>query len=376
MAEFRYARLLFLFGGRSQEPINRSQQLARHLARHVPLWYAPYGSLRHWIDREWRAPRWEPLAGHPNIEWIPTPPSVFLGRRSQLAGQLNGALVSRAIRHRLQRAGLTERQVLLLAYTPVAAEVVRRFPQTDVHYDCADDHEHWHGSTPGMSRLNRDNERYLVGRARTVTASALALQEKLRALHPNPVLVPNGVEYELFAHSNGHVPEELQRWPRPLIGFVGAAHGYVDVPLVRALAAARLGTLVFVGPLAPLARQLRAAENVAFLGPRAYRSLPDYLHGFDVAIIPANRAPASLTANPGKLYQYLAVGRPIVATDLPEFAPFRELVYLAQTPEQFIAQVGQALAEPPQRVEERRRAAADCAWERRADALFQVLCQS
>ncbi len=375
MSGFPYERIVFLYGGRACEPVNRSQQLARCFAARVPVLYAPYGSLRQWVNREWLTPPWKPLVNHERIETLRTPFTVFLGRRYRLPGQINGRIVAARIRARLRQQQLPLEVVLFFCYTPVGADVLRHFPEAAVHYDCADDHEHWHGSTPAMSRLNRENEIYVAQRARTITASASALERKMRAYNPNVTLVPNGVEYELFASpsDHNHGPAELEGLSRPLLGFIGAAQGYVDVELVTGLAEANVGTLVFVGPLARLQQKLQGHRNVRFLGHRDYATLPQYLQSFDVTIIPANRAPASLTANPGKLYQYLASGKPVVATDLPEFLPHSDIVYLARTTEEFIAQVREALREPLSRRAARQSVAAACSWPRRAEMILAAI---
>jgi len=371
---FPYSRLIFLYGGRPRELVNRSQQLARYFAETVPVSYVPYRSIREWLDHEWRAAPWPPLATNARIEILPTPATVWMGRRWRAPGRITGAIVARQIRNALRRHRLGLEEVLFLAYTPVAADVMRHFPGAPLHYDCADDHEHWHGSTTAMRKLNRDNEAYLASRARTVTATARPLAEKMRRFNVGVGLVPNGVDHELFAAaSNGSSPPtDLAGLPRPLIGFVGATAGYVDAELVASLAGARIGTLVFVGPLAALERRLRNHERIRFLGRRDYGRLPHYLHSFDVTVIPANRHAASLAANPGKLYQYLASGRPVVVTDLPEFEPFREVVYRASSSEEFIAQVGAALREPPGWQIERRKMAEHHSWRRRAARVLEI----
>src|SRR5262245_7005168 len=99
----RYRRLVFLYGGRPRELVNRSQQLARYFAAAMPVTYVPYRSAREWLDREWCAAPWPPLVNAPRIEFLPTPPSVFLGRRWKPAGALTGAIVARRLRAHFRR---------------------------------------------------------------------------------------------------------------------------------------------------------------------------------------------------------------------------------------------------------------------------------
>jgi glycosyltransferase involved in cell wall biosynthesis len=369
------ARILFLFGGRPREVVSRTQQLARHFADTVPVVYAPYRSAREWLDREHEMPVWQPLAGHPRIEMLPTPRAIFLGRRSHLAGAVAGAAVARSIRGYLKRNGLALADVLFFTCLPVAEQVARHFPGARLHYDCVDDHQRWHGNSARMERLNRENERALVARAQTITATSLALEAKMRQQHFCVTRVPNGVDFELFARPRpGHqMPGELRELPRPLIGFIGAAGGYVDPGIVDAASRANVGSLVFVGPLGSLERELRGRANIHFLGRRPYETLPDYLHSVDVAIIPANRRPASVAANPGKFFQYLASGKPVVATDLPEFLPFRDLIQVAATPAEFVEGIRAALSDPLERRAERQKLARAADWKARAAEILRLM---
>ena len=63
----------------------------------------------------------------------------------------------------------------------------------------------------------------------------------------------------------------------------------------------------------------RRAEGLRphLLGPRRHVDLPSYVQGFDVGIVPYRKVPASATVVPTKIQEYLALGKPVVSTDLP-----------------------------------------------------------
>jgi glycosyltransferase involved in cell wall biosynthesis len=263
--------------------------------------------------------------------------------------------------------------VVLFAYSPVAAPVLRGFPRTAIHYDCADDHVRWWGNTRHMERLNTRLERDLVRRARTVTVTSEALLAKMRRDHDRVFLVPNGVDWEHFATPPGAAPAELSGLPRPILGFVGVKAEYVDWDLVERVAHAQVGSLVFVGPGRRFGARFAGHPNVHVLGPRPYAELPRYVQAFDVGLIPANRAPAAVAASPSKLFQYLAAGKPVVATDLPELVPHRDVIHVADNADVFVDRIKEALEEPTRETARRQELARMASWQRRARQILDVI---
>src|SRR5207302_1377452 len=85
-------------------------------------------------------------------------------------------------------------------------------------------------------------ERQLITKSDAVVVSSAPLLESKRRHHPNTFLVTHGVEVEHFRRAcdpKTPVPEDVARLPRPLIGFYGLIADWVDLPLIRRLAAAR-----------------------------------------------------------------------------------------------------------------------------------------
>src|SRR5262249_44924368 len=142
------------------------------------------------------------------------------------------------------------------------------------------------------------------------------------------------------------VPADIASVPRPIIGFVGWLTGHIDVPLLRRIAEAFPAcSLVLVGPDRLTAGAdldaLRRQPNVIFLGRKDHAAVPAYLSVFDVALMPYVPSGHVLAAYPAKLHEYLAAGRAIVATALPELRPFEQVVWLAESRDEFIEKLGQ-----------------------------------
>jgi hypothetical protein len=158
--------------------------------------------------------------------------------------------------------------------------------------------------------------------------------------------------------------------------------GYqIDIDLlVRVAEAYNHCSLVLVGPdeipRDASLQKLRALSNVHFMGPKGRSSLAGYLKGFDVALIPYRLAGYTLSAYPLKLHEYLAAGRATVAVALPELRAFSHIVSIAETHEEFIRKVGEALnGQSPQAIEARVAEARQNTWDQRVDHIYCILQQ-
>jgi glycosyltransferase involved in cell wall biosynthesis len=118
----------------------------------------------------------------------------------------------------------------------------------------------------------------------------------------------------------------------------------VDVDLIAELARRRRDwTFVLVGPVRTELGDLARLPNVRIIGERAYADLPRYLKRFDVCLNPYKNDGVARGASPLKLYEYLASGKPVVSTDMPEARLFPEVVDIARTPDEFIIKIDRAI---------------------------------
>jgi len=121
-------------------------------------------------------------------------------------------------------------------------------------------------------------------------------------------------------------------------------------------------------------KKLEKFKNVHFLGERPYSELPKYLHGFDVCLIPFKNVPLIEATHPVKIYEYLAAGKPVVATKMLELLPIKDLCYIANTHEEFLSMLEQALQEKSQDLIEKRIAyASKNTWTSRFESLYSKL---
>jgi uncharacterized SAM-binding protein YcdF (DUF218 family) len=139
------------------------------------------------------------------------------------------------------------------------------------------------------------------------------------------------------------VAPELSGLKRPIVGYVGGLHRHVDLELLEQVARGVGGTLVLVGPRQVDAGRLERLPNVVFAGPQPHERVPSFVKGFDVGIVPYAQTDYTRTVYPTKMNEYLAMGIPVVTTDLPEVRKFVEVhgdvVDVAPTSEAFVKAV-------------------------------------
>jgi GT2 family glycosyltransferase/glycosyltransferase involved in cell wall biosynthesis len=247
-----------------------------------------------------------------------------------------------------------------------AAEAARQRFGWKLVYDCMDE---WN-QFPGMNdALVREEER-LAGIADLITVSGERLLRKWRERASNVVLVRNAADFDFF--SSAPRQELLAGVPRPIAGYTGAIARWLDVELVRCVATARPDvTFVLVGGIFDVdVSSLERLPNVQLLGQQPYERMPSYLAAFDVCIIPFVVDEITAATDPVKFYEYVSLGKPVVATPMPELEPYRELLYTATSAEHFVQQLDVALREDDAALRERRIALARAnTWSARVDTL-------
>jgi teichuronic acid biosynthesis glycosyltransferase TuaH len=227
--------------------------------------------------------------------------------------------------------------------------------------------------------LARNLERMRKGAERVIAVSP-ALADAWRARGCDVVLIPNGCDAEQFAHTDEAPDPDDVRLPSPIAGFTGTINDRIDLACLEAVADAG-HSLLLVGPVSRVSdparlERLFARPNVQWVGPRPFERMPSYLKRIDVGLTPYADTPFNQASMPLKTIEYLAAGRPAVATDLAG-ARFlaTDLVVLASSPRAFAEATGRLLREPrdPARVAARRAFAAGHSWRVRAEQFLAAL---
>jgi glycosyltransferase involved in cell wall biosynthesis len=296
-------------------------------------------------------------------------PLVLPLHSNDLVRAFNARLLPLLVRRATRRLGM--RRPILWAYVPQAEALLKVLDPEIVIYHCVDDI----GATPGIdARTFREAETRFASRADLVLASAPALAERLRTISGNVLYAPNVADTELFATAlqGGPIDQELGRLAHPRIVFIGAVVSTkLDIELLVSLARSRPGwSFALVGPVGPGdpradVSALEAEPNVHLLGRRPYEQLPTVLRGADAGLIPYARNELTNSIFPMKVYEYMAAGLPVVATQLPALADVTEIATAADA-QGIVDLLQKALAEDtPEIRAERSRLAASHSWTQR-----------
>lgn len=209
-------------------------------------------------------------------------------------------------------------------------------------------------------------------------ASETLLPAKSR-LNSRTFVSPHGVDCHHFARAQDPrlaTPADTAALPGPVIGFFGLIESWIDLRLIDYLAEQRPGwSFLCIGRVAVPDEELPKRPNVHFIGPRPYDTLPAYGKQFDAAIIPYRMTRQVYHANPIKLREYLAMGKPIVSVSTPEIDKFADVVAIARSREAFLARLDEALANPLSReeVERRQNRVASSSWDARLRRVIDIV---
>jgi UDP-galactopyranose mutase len=238
---------------------------------------------------------------------------------------------------------------ILWFYTPMALPMADELTPLAVIYDCMDELSAFLNAPPQL--LERESA--LLAIADAVFTGGPSIYRAKKDRHPNVHCFPSSVDAKHFASpSNGMVEADEQApLPHPRLGFFGVIDERFDVPAVRAMADAHPEWhIVLVGPVVKIdPATLPRNPNIHYLGQRTYQQLPSYLKGWDVCLLPFARNLSTKYISPTKTLEYMAAGKMIVSTPITDVVePYGDVVYVGDTPEEFIAACERALAAGPE----------------------------
>lgn len=239
------------------------------------------------------------------------------------------------------RRGL--REPVLVTCHPVHAAVAHRSRWSDVVYYAWDD---WLSFPPFSAQRSTYAWAYreIAARDTNVVGVTTAIADRIQARRST--VVPNGIHAADF-ESLPPVPSWYAALPRPLGLYAGSIEERVDLQLVAMCARALPGwSFVLVGHQenAGLTDALRALPNVVLGGHQPRSRVLAMMAGADVGLIPHRDTPMTRAMSPLKLYEYLAAGVPVVASDLAPVRGVSDRCLLAGNREEFVAAVPAAAA--------------------------------
>lgn len=313
--------------------------------------------------------QWNLIPGSREFAWI---------------SKLNHKLNRWSVMHTARKLGFLEGTSVIWIYDTEAAQYLSQFPHTTIAYDCVDNHAVQAGVNRNPKRVHQE-ERQILQRSDLVTVTSdLLLKMKRKQTH-NIHLVLNAGDVELF--QKPLLPEAifsakkvLGNIPHPVLGSVGALDSYkydFDLLVESALSHPQWH-FVFVG--SPLVDQkthalkkLKKLPNVHMIGSIPREHVPAYVAYFDICLIPYKDNEYNRASFPLKFWEFMATGKPIVASGVPELKAYEPLIAYAHNHQEFSQKIEAIVQSNTEKNLQRIALASKHGWNNRAAELKKLL---
>lgn len=253
-----------------------------------------------------------------------------------------------ALRSLLEQLIMGERirQYICWYYSPMALQYSAQLHPLATVYDCIQDV----AASQTNTSAARQYEALLFEKADVVFTAGHHLFESHQHLHRNIYSFPNSIDKSHFTPARLTMAEPADQIaiPHPRIGFYGVLDERLNTSLLSDLAGGHPEwQFIFIGPVAnAIQGSLPKQSNVHLLGAKEYNELPQYLSGWDVAMIPFALNDGTRYINPAITPEFLAAGKPVVATPVYDIVhPYgkKGLVQIASTTSDFARAIEKAL---------------------------------
>jgi len=219
----------------------------------------------------------------------------------------------------------------------------------------------------------------LIRKSNLCVANSTYLSDYCKRYNPNSFYIGQGCDLDIFTSESAFpVIPEVESLKGPKIGYVGALQSIrLDIDLIAHIALSKPDwNIILVGPEDDVFKNsdLHEIANVHFLGSQKPDDLPGYIYSFDVCINPQLVNQVTIGNYPRKIDEYLAMGKPVVATLTQAVTIFEDCVYLASTQNDFIDLILKGLEENSnEQAEYRKSIARSHTWERSVNELYKAI---
>lgn len=222
-------------------------------------------------------------------------------------------------------------------------------------------------------------EPILISNNDLCVANSTFLTDYCKQFNPNSYYVGQGCEVDKFTNgAYSRKPDDLSGIKRPIIGYVGSLNSNrLDISIIENVAINFPDySIVLIGPEDEVFKScsLHQLKNVHFGGPKKAEELPAYINAFDVCINPQLINEITIGNYPRKIDEYLALGKPVVATKTKTMESFSEHVYLVEPDCNYIDSIHKAIFENNEFISsERKKFAASHTWENSVSEIFRLI---
>ncbi|QQL51237.1 glycosyltransferase [Mucilaginibacter ginkgonis] len=208
------------------------------------------------------------------------------------------------------------------------------------------------------------------------------LADYCKKYNSNSFNIGQGCDVASFINfSSPHLPADIAVIPKPVIGYVGALlTSRLDIEILLHIARYNPDwNIVLIGPEDDsfVSSELHLLKNVHFLGAKHGDDLAAYISAFDICINPQVINELTVGNYPRKIDEYLAMGKPVVATKTLAMDMFKTYAYTANSKEQYLTLIKRALEEDsPEAHADRIRFASMHTWTNHVNAIYNAITRT
>lgn len=224
-------------------------------------------------------------------------------------------------------------------YTPMALLFTNHLHPVITVYDCMDELSAFKFAPPEL----KNAEQKLLQKADVVFTGGHSLYNAKKHLHHNIYSFPSSIDKAHFEKARSVLtePADQQHIPHPRLGFFGVIDERFDIDLIKYVADTKPEwQFILIGPVVKINKDnLPQNPNIHYLGIKNYVQLPDYVGGWDIALIPFAINESTKYISPTKTPEYLAAGKPVISTAIEDVVhPYgdEKLIHIIRSSEEFI----------------------------------------
>lgn len=224
-------------------------------------------------------------------------------------------------------------------------------------------------------------EPQLIQKSDLVVCNSPQLADYAKDFNSTSNDVGQGVDLSAYdAAAKFPVPAALQNIPQPRIGYIGDINSMrLDADLIYELAKSKPDySFILTGKEDKVfeAHAMHSLKNIYFTGSIPKEKVPEYMNALDVCLNPQLVNDITIGNYPRKVDEYLALGKPVIATATKTMELFKEHVYLCSNLEEYKTAVEKALTENNENtIKERIRFARSHSWENNVLAIYKCIQQ-
>lgn len=263
---------------------------------------------------------------------------------SRIARFINKLILLRSLKCWMRSMDFMSPIVWTFLPTGTALDLIAGLDKKLLVYYCIDSFVDSSSSAKKIAKT----EKKLICQSDEVFVTSKNLYDYCKKYSDKVSIFPFGVNVEQFEAVRNSpdlaIPDDLKGINAPIVGYIGGIHKWLDQDLIRDVALERPDyAFVMVGPVQTDISKLKDVSNIHFLGAKDHACLPLYIYFFDICWIPYLVTDYTNNVYPTKLNEYLAMGKAVLSTRLPEIERIniedKDIVMIGDSIEDFVQNI-------------------------------------